>query len=127
MSETRDNHYVPQWYQRRFFEPGKSTLAYLDLTPPRKVLDDGRIITERALFDRYTTGAFYQTDLYSTFFGTSVNDEIERHLFGSVDVRGSKAVKAFAEADPVDGIGTSKPSSNILISRKFERPKVWNG
>jgi hypothetical protein len=42
---------------------------------------------------------FQQRDLYSTFFGTSVNDEIERHLFGNVDARGSKAIRAFAEAD----------------------------
>jgi hypothetical protein len=37
--------------------------------------------------------------LYSTFFGTSVNDEIERRLFGDIDTRGSKAVRAFAGTD----------------------------
>jgi hypothetical protein len=38
-------------------------------------------------------------DLYSTFFGTTVNDEIERRLFGVFDTDGSKAVKAFAGTD----------------------------
>jgi hypothetical protein len=99
MSKTRNNHYVPQWYQEGFFEIGRNTLAYLDMKPPQSILDGGRVITERALFDAPTSRAFQQRDLYSTFFGTSVNDEIERHLFGDIDARGSKAVRAFAEAD----------------------------
>jgi len=87
MSKTRNNHYVPQWYQEGFFEIGRSTLAYLDMKPPQRILDGGRVITERALFDAPTSRAFQQRDLYSTFFGTSVNDEIERHLFGNIDAR----------------------------------------
>jgi hypothetical protein len=50
MSKTRNNHYVPQWYQQGFFEPGLNTLAYLDLTPRQKVLGDGRVITQRDTF-----------------------------------------------------------------------------
>lgn len=37
--------------------------------------------------------------MYSTFFGTSVNDEIERRLFGDIDTRGSNAIRAFAGPD----------------------------
>ena len=99
MSKTRNNHYVPQWYQEGFFEIGRNRLAYLDMKPPQIVLDSGRVITERALFDAPTSRAFQQLDLYSTFFGTSVNDEIERRLFGDIDAKGSKAIKAFAGAD----------------------------
>src|ERR1700730_5113075 len=99
MSKTRNNHYVPQWYQEGFLEPGRNTLAYLDIMPPKKVLDDGRLIIARARFDAPTSRAFRQMDLYSTFFGTSVNDEIERRLFGHIDARGSNAVRAFAGAD----------------------------
>lgn len=99
MSKTRNNHYVPQWCQEGFFEPGSNTLAYLDLTPPQRTLDDGRVITERALFAAPTSRAFCQKDLYSTFFGTSINDEIERRLFGDIDARGSAAVRAFAGAN----------------------------
>jgi uncharacterized protein YchJ len=99
MSKTRNNHYVPQWYQQGFFESGRNTLAYLDLAPPQKVLDDGRVITERAIFDAPTSRCFRQMDLYSTFFGTSVNDEIERRLFGDIDARGSKAIRAFIGLD----------------------------
>src|SRR5437879_5886672 len=99
MSKTRNNHYVPQWYQEGFFELGRNTLAYLDMTPPQRVLADGRVITERSKFDAPTARAFRQLDLYSTFFGTSVNDEIERRLFGDIDTRGSKAIRAFTGTD----------------------------
>ena len=87
MSKTRNNHYVPEWYQEEFFEIGCNTLAYLDMKPPQRVLDDGRAITERALFPAPKSRAFKQRDLYSTFFGTSVNDEIERRLFGALSLR----------------------------------------
>lgn len=96
---TRDNHFVPRWYQKGFFEPSRSTLAYLDLDPPGRTLDDGRVITERSLFDAPTKRCFFQTDLYSTFFGRSVDDEIERRLFGTIDTSGADAVRAFLGDD----------------------------
>jgi hypothetical protein len=99
MSKARNNHYVPQWYQEGFFEPGLNTYRYLDLSPPQKTLPDGRIITERYKFVSHASQAFCQRDLYSTFFGTSVNDEIERKLFGDIDTRGAQAVRAFVGED----------------------------
>src|SRR4051794_40961861 len=99
MSKTRNNHYVPQWYQEGFFEPGRNTLAYLNMKPPEKVLPDGRAIVQRARFDAPTSRAFCQIDLYSRFFGTSINDEIERYLFGNIDAKGANAIRAFAQAD----------------------------
>ena len=99
MSKTRNNHYVPQWYQEGFFEVGRNNLAYLDLKPARQVLPDGREFTENSLFGSPTSRMFRQHDLYSTFFGTSVNDEIERHLFGDIDTRGANAVREFAGTD----------------------------
>ena len=101
MSPTRNNHYVPRWYQASFFEPGRNTLAYFDLTPPQKALDDGRIVTiGKSLIHWPTTQCFQQKDLYSTFFGTFVSDEIEHRLFGDVDAKGAQAVRAFCENDP---------------------------
>lgn len=99
MSKTRNNHYVPQWYQEGFFEPGTTKLSYLDMAPPQRELPDGRIILERSRFTSVTAQCFRERDLYSTFFGTSVNDEIERKLFGMIDSSGSKAVKAFIGTD----------------------------
>lgn len=99
MAPTRDNHYVPQWYQEGFFIQGRTSLSYLDMSPAQHKLPDGRIVLGKALFDSPTARMFFQTDLYSTFFGTSINDEIERRLFGDIDTRGSKAVRAFIGSD----------------------------
>jgi hypothetical protein len=99
MSKTRNNHYVPQWYQEGFFEAGRSSLAYLDLAPQRFELPSGEVKVGRSDFVSPTARCFWQRDLYSTFFGTSVNDEIERRLFGHIDTKGSKAVKAFIASD----------------------------
>ena len=99
MSKTRNNHYVPRWYQEGFFEPGRNTLRYLDMRPRQHALADGRVVTEKALFEAPTSRAFLERDLYSTFFGASVNDEIERKLFGTIDTRGSSAIRAFTSND----------------------------
>jgi hypothetical protein len=99
MSITRNNHYVPQWHQEGFFEPGQSVLACLDLKPDVQVLADGRTVTKNSRYRTPTSRAFRQQDLYSTSFGTSVNDEIERKLFGNIDTRGSSAVRAFIGTD----------------------------
>ena len=102
MSITRNNHYVPQWYQEGFFEPGRLSLAYVDMTPDQMVLPDGRVIVQNSVWDSTPTSrAFCQKDLYSTFFGTSVNDEIERRLFGDVDGRGSSPSR-FAPPERLD-------------------------
>lgn len=94
MAITRDNYFVPQWRQQGFLDPDRSTLADLDLTPPTKILADERVMEERSPFDAPTKRCFFQTDLYSTFFATEANDEIEQKLFGYIDTRGWKAVRA---------------------------------
>lgn len=99
MAVTRDNHYVSRWYQEGFFLPGQKSLAYLDMSPNEHLLPNSRTVQGRSLFDSTPSRAFFQTDLYSTFFGASVNDEIERRLFGDIDTRGSNAARAFIGTD----------------------------
>lgn len=99
MTKARNNHYVPQWYQEGFFELGQSKYSYLDLNPRQHALTDGRVVYEKSRFVAPTSRAFCQRDLYSTFFGTAVNDEIERKLFGDIDTRGALAVRAFLSDD----------------------------
>jgi Protein of unknown function (DUF4238) len=123
MSKTRNNHYVPQWHQEGFFEPGCKELAYLDLTPEQKVLNDGRIITFNDRFTFPTSRCFQQKDLYSTFFGTSVNDEIERHLFGNIDAKGSKAIRAFAGNDANEWHGQFQTLFEYVDIQKIRTPK----
>jgi len=124
MSVTRDNHYVPQWYQEGFFEPGRKSLAYVDMIPDQKVLPDGRVITQNGAWNNTPTSrAFFQTDLYSTFFGTSVNDEIERRLFGDVDTRGSQAVRAFIGTDLREWHDHFQDFFEFLDIQKIRTPK----
>lgn len=124
MSKTRNNHYVPQWYQEGFFEPGRSSLSYVDMTPDRKVLPDGRVIVQNSAWDDTPTSmAFRQRDLYSTFFGTSINDEIERHLFGDIDTRGSKAVRAFLGTDVREWHEHFQTFFEYLDIQKIRTPK----
>ena len=99
MSQTRDNHYVPQWYQKGFLLKPSDKLHYLDLSPDKKTLPDGRVITMNSPNQRAVSQCFYQTDLYTTFFGAFINDEIEKKLFGEIDNTGSKAVRAFIGED----------------------------
>lgn len=99
MSFTRDNHYVPIWYQRGFLEPGAGQLAYRDLQPQEHHLPDGSRRLGRSRFKSSPKQCFVQRDLYTTFFGASVNDEIEKRLFGAIDTDGAPAIKAFIGED----------------------------
>ncbi|WP_135080066.1 hypothetical protein [Terasakiella sp. SH-1] len=81
----RENHYVPEWYQKGFLIDGKNQLHRLDLAPDKKELPDGRIISLNDYHTKPTSKCFVQRDLYTTFFGTYIDDEIERRLFGEID------------------------------------------
>lgn len=123
MAPTRDNHYVPRWYQEGFFIPGRATLAYLDMSPAQHQLPDGRVVEGRSLFNSPTARAFFQKDLYSTFFGTSINDEIERRLFGDIDARGSRAVRAFTGNDPGEQHDNFQAFFEYIDIQKIRTPK----
>ncbi|MAC89080.1 DUF4238 domain-containing protein [Maricaulis sp.] len=129
MSTTRNNHYVPEWYQKGFWEPDETTLAYLNLTPATFKRSDGSIGYKRALNPAPPSRAFVQRDLYSTFFGAAVNDEIERKLFGDIDTRGAAAVRAFAEGDPAACHRNFESLFEYIDIQKLRTPKglAWLG
>lgn len=123
MPTSRNNHYVPQWYQQGFLEAGSQTLAYLDLHPPGHALPDGRIVPGRSRFNSPTSRCFVQRDLYSTFFGTAVNDEIERRLFGAMDTSGAPALKAFTETDAGEWHRHFETLFGFIDLQKLRTPK----
>lgn len=123
MSEARNNHYVPKWYQERFLEVGRQTFVYLNMKPPQRTLSGGRVITEKAKFHAHPSRAFEQRDLYSTFFGTSVSDEIERRLFGAIDSRGSKAIPAFTMPDVTEWHRHFRTLFEYIDIQKIRTPK----
>ena len=96
---TRHNHYVPIWYQKGFIIGTRNTLQYLDLDPPKTELPNGRTISAKELQPRSTKRCFQEKDLYTTRFGSSLNDEVEKFLFGAIDKNGAVATRAFAGND----------------------------
>lgn len=123
MSKTRDNHFVPQWYQEGFFQAGHSKYRYLDLSPKTTTLPNGKSFTAKHRFTSATSQCFYQTDLYTTFFGSSINDEIERKLFGGIDDWGSKAVRAYISEDGSLQHKHFRDLFEYIDAQKFRTPK----
>lgn len=98
MSEFTNNHYVPEWYQRRFMLPGQGKYHYLDLHPETRE-SNGRKWTRRALRRLGPRNCFAQDDLYTIRWGNLTSVDIERFFFGRIDGNGNKAVEAFADFD----------------------------
>jgi len=120
---TRNNHYVPRWYQRAFIESGQSQLHYLDMSQQYKVLADGRTLPMNAIHKWGPKRCFSEYDLYSTRFENLVNDEIEKYLFGSIDNRGSKAVRAFADGNQSAMHYAFQDFFEYLDAQKLRTPK----
>lgn len=121
--QTRNNHYVPQWYQRGFLAPGKSRLFYLNLAPDRKTLPDGRQVPRTALHEWGTKNCFVEYDLYTTHFGPIVNDEVEKYLFGAIDDQGAIAVRAFALGNHADVHESFQDFFEHMAAQKLRTPK----
>jgi len=66
---------------------------------------------------------FCEHDLYATHVGTILNDEVEKYLFGSIDVRGAKAVRAFADGDPCAMHDSFQDFFEYLDAQKLRTPK----
>lgn len=120
---TRDNHYVPQWYQRGFLRDGQAQLHYLDRYPEQRRLEGGRVVTMRALTKRGPKACFYETDLYSTRFGTRVSDDIEKLLFGPIDDKGALSVKAFVSGDESEVFEAFEDFFEYTDAQRLRTPK----
>ncbi|MFK5948679.1 MAG: DUF4238 domain-containing protein [Methylococcales bacterium] len=123
MPKTRDNHFVPQWYQSGFISDQSKKIHYLDLNPDTKKLSNGRVITMNYKWQRPTSQCFYQTDLYTTFFGDYINDEIERFLFGKIDDTGAKAVRAYIDTNMQGWHTHFRDFFAYIDSQKIRTPK----
>jgi hypothetical protein len=121
--KARDNHYVPQWYQRGFLLNGLNLLHYLDLNPDPKKLSDGRLIKMNDRSVRTPSQCFVQKDLYTTFFGQHINDQIEKRLFGIIDDTGARAVRAFINSDVAEWLRHFSNFFYYIDSQKIRTPK----
>jgi hypothetical protein len=95
-NHTSRNHYVPQWYQRRFLPPDINHFSYLDLKPEVVRIAPGRTYTRKALLRWGPSNCFYQDDLYTLKLGSWATDAIERRFFGPIDDRGKLAVEFYS-------------------------------
>lgn len=123
MSKARNNHYVPQWHQEGFLEPDAKELVYLDLLPDEHVTPDGRRFPGKSRYFWPPVKCFRQLDLYTTFFGTTTNDEIERRLFGDIDRRGAKEIPAFMADNEVAWVNNFQTLFAYLDIQKIRTPK----
>ena len=123
MSKTRNNHYVPQWYQEGFQFASSNQLYYLDLDPRKIVLPNGSTTTERACNIWPRSKCFMKTDLYTTFFGQEINDDIERILFGKIDDSGARAIRAFIDDDPSEWYKHFSSFFEYMDAQKIRTPK----
>lgn len=108
--QTRNNHYVPKWYQRGFLAAGQSHLFHLNLDPDRKTLPDGRQVPRKALHEWGPVNCFVEHDLYTT-------------KFGALDDKGAKAVQAFLLGDPQDVHESFQDFFTYLAAQKLRTPK----
>lgn len=119
----RKNHYVPQWYQRGFLTEGQHKLHVLNLHPSQILARGGRPVIEPEIEIHGPKMVFFEEDLYTTRFGSSLNDEIERFLFGEIDSRGADAVRAWTAGDAY-GIHTRfMDFFTYLDAQKLRTPK----
>src|SRR5262245_58400718 len=93
----RRNHYVPEWYQKRFLpSAGEQKYHFLDLRPDIVVHGDGVGRPRNAIQRWGPDRCFKKDDLYTTNFDGIRNTEIERFFFGKVDSDGREAVEFFS-------------------------------
>jgi hypothetical protein len=89
------NHYVPEWYQKKFLQSGQSKYWYLDLKP--EVCTSGKATwTRNELLHWGPVSCFAQDDLYTVKWGNIESTDVERFFFGQIDNEGKDAVEYFA-------------------------------
>ncbi|MEW6265856.1 MAG: DUF4238 domain-containing protein [Thermodesulfobacteriota bacterium] len=96
MTQYRRNHYVPVWYQERFFPPGvgERKFFYLDLRP-ETIVSNGQRFKRNSLLRWCPKNCFCQDDLYTTKYGPWFSTEIEEKFFGPIDASARPALDYF--------------------------------
>ena len=122
----RRNHYVPEWYQKRFFpsNEGERKFYYLDLNPDR-VTSNGHAYTRNELLRWGVDNCFCQDDLYTTSpWVTGDPTVMEERFFGGVDALGKKAVEYFGNFEhPRYENEAFQPMLMYLTVQKLRTPK----
>ncbi len=97
MANYQRNHYVPEWFQRRFLlnDEREKKFFYLDLQPETVYLKKRKYIRQ-SLLRWGPPRCFCEDNLYATRFGDWESTEIEEKFFGKVDSVAPAAIDYFA-------------------------------
>lgn len=122
-------HYVPQWYQKRFLPANQidKELYYLNLKPDTAI--DSRGVTHqkkewRKLGFRH---CFYEDNLYTLYLSSIELKEIEKYFFGRIDHRGRRAVDYFTNFTHPSVDGDAFQDILLYMStQKLRTPKGLN-
>lgn len=112
---------MPQWHQNGFVDERDNELRHLKRREIKLKDDSTKIVYGKNWFT--SAQCFYEKDLYSTFFGTIVNDEIEKKLFGPIDDNGADSVKAFLTDDQAQWHHNFQDFFSYLDAQKLRTPK----
>ena len=125
-NEYKNNHYVPIWYQRGFvINPATDHQLYcLNLNPPKFFDSNGGIHTGNAVKRKSFKQCFVEKDLYTTNFNDIESQEIEKYFFGSIDIKGRRAVEKCADfSHPWDGSDFFNELLYYMSTQKLRTPK----
>ncbi len=127
-NDYRNNHYVPQWYQKKFLLNDENKLCYLDLNPCSFTDSNGIKHTDKDLRIQGTKASFCERDLYTRNFKTITSIEIERSFFGKIDIKGRGAVEYFEnfKYPPEDWKNYFIEIILYLSTQKLRTPKGLN-
>lgn len=120
---TRDNHYVPKWYQKGFLLKDRHKLHVRNLHPTKKILPNGKAVLEPEVEELGPKQAFMALDLYTTKFGDVLNDDIETFLFGRIDKSGADAVRGWIAGDPIQVHKRFLDFFGYMDAQKLRTPK----
>ncbi len=124
-SDYRNNHYVPQWYQKRFIPDGQHEFFYRDLAPPSFRDSKGRSHPVNDVRRQGPRRCFFESDLYTRYLGEQPSSEIERIFFGRIDRLGKLAVEAASDFS-VKNLLTKNRLNDLLSymgAQKLRTPK----
>jgi hypothetical protein len=125
-SKYRHNHYVPEWYQKRFLPPsiGEAKFYYLDLKPDTVLASNGIRYTRKNILRWGPDSCFKIEDLYTTNLDGIESTEIEERFFGKIDLEGQRAVEYFANFEHPDVDPDAFRSLLLYMStQKLRTPK----
>jgi hypothetical protein len=125
MTDFRNNHYVPKWYQERFLpvDGRERKFYYLDLNPA-KCTNAGHSYSRAALRMLGPKKCFRERDLYTTSSAGIDSIDIERLFFGRFDSSGPAAVEYFASfAHPSVNYTAFQNMLTYMSLQKLRTPK----